>query len=574
MTTGLIAIKAINQYRRRDILPYLGLRYYLMNSSAKRDRWIQEVAPYLVLSGRQTSYFKTYHFKGVNEEGGFVHRIIDVPGPNEALGEIALLTECSKHLSFVSHDFVYSYRFAPAASTDGVFEYYFDGYKSRHKAIAASCHDATCQEVFCTDIIKFYPSILPEVAFSSWDKTCRKSNISDKWFKLGNKILENHSDKGVHDSTSKCLLTGPFFSHLIANLALHEIDSKMNSVTNKRYWRYVDDIAMCGTSEEICRWSDILESSINDLGLCLHNGDKKFTVETCKWLRTENDFDDDIGILWMSLIANVKRFLLANLDKLEELKKVFLDCDIRIPIQNYSLNMYESTVLEKILNWYKNNKWARRTTNSITIQGLVKSAIEARAYYKNLIACSLDSIDSLDSFDRKRIFSKIRYCSGRLIVLDSRESLIQLSEAIKKYPELYFLSEIMKAIGCRDVSVIARMGTNAAQAVAQLLSLSRETVQMHVDDLDEISDQVLSILVLNGVNVEQNIKSSSPLYNFATENNLRELMISSDLFIRELSCLHGVSDSNFHRKIFDTAFDKNEVLAIDVINQLQPSSYL
>jgi len=41
MSDSILAIKALNQYRKRDVIPYLGLRYYLDNTSARRDRWIQ-----------------------------------------------------------------------------------------------------------------------------------------------------------------------------------------------------------------------------------------------------------------------------------------------------------------------------------------------------------------------------------------------------------------------------------------------------------------------------------------------------------------------------------------------------
>lgn len=50
-------------------------------------------------------------------------------------------------------------------------------------------------------------------------------------------------------------------------------------------------------------------------------------------------------------------------------------------------------------------------------------------------------------------------------------------------------------------------------------------------------------------------------------------MSSDDAFIKEISSLHGVHDGVMHHKIFDEAFDRDEQLAIDVIDQLQQSSY-
>ncbi|MFM2320377.1 MAG: hypothetical protein RLZZ215_2998, partial [Pseudomonadota bacterium] len=38
-----LAIKALNQYRQRDVLPYLALRYYLSSSAGRQNRWIEDV---------------------------------------------------------------------------------------------------------------------------------------------------------------------------------------------------------------------------------------------------------------------------------------------------------------------------------------------------------------------------------------------------------------------------------------------------------------------------------------------------------------------------------------------------
>jgi hypothetical protein len=37
---GILAVRAVNQYRRREVFAYLGLRYYLENTAARSDTWI------------------------------------------------------------------------------------------------------------------------------------------------------------------------------------------------------------------------------------------------------------------------------------------------------------------------------------------------------------------------------------------------------------------------------------------------------------------------------------------------------------------------------------------------------
>jgi hypothetical protein len=100
MRPETFAIRAVNQYRRRDILGYLGLRYYLENEAAKRDIWAKDVSAYLV-NGRSTPiYYLSRHFKEIADEGRVIYRNIFVPGPNEILAETALLYECSQHSAF------------------------------------------------------------------------------------------------------------------------------------------------------------------------------------------------------------------------------------------------------------------------------------------------------------------------------------------------------------------------------------------------------------------------------------------------------------------------------------------
>src|SRR5574341_803706 len=111
MRPETLAVRAVNQYRRRDIVAYLGLRYYLENEAAKRDVWAKNVSTHLVNGRVAPIYFCSYHFKEISDQGNVVYRNLYVPGPNEILAETVLLHECSLHSSFRSSACVYSYHF-------------------------------------------------------------------------------------------------------------------------------------------------------------------------------------------------------------------------------------------------------------------------------------------------------------------------------------------------------------------------------------------------------------------------------------------------------------------------------
>ena len=119
MKPGILASRAINQYRTRDVIPYLALRYYLENSCARSDQWASEVAVHLTQTRNLPTYFEAQHFKETQGNGQVLHRSILLPGPNEALSEAVLLSECSKYDAFEPMSCVYSYRLAKQGDRSG-----------------------------------------------------------------------------------------------------------------------------------------------------------------------------------------------------------------------------------------------------------------------------------------------------------------------------------------------------------------------------------------------------------------------------------------------------------------------
>ncbi|KOO84126.1 MULTISPECIES: hypothetical protein [Stenotrophomonas] len=172
MRPQLLALRATNQYRTRDIMAYLGLRYYFANLCAGRDRWAEEVSLHLVMSRSRSAYFHSLHFKDIRTDGQVGYRDIFLPGPNESFAEAALLAECSRHAAFRSPDFVFSYRLAEGEDSQGVYKPYFSGLQERHKKIAVVCKADAGQVVRYTDIKRFYPNISGELAIRAWLKAC------------------------------------------------------------------------------------------------------------------------------------------------------------------------------------------------------------------------------------------------------------------------------------------------------------------------------------------------------------------------------------------------------------------
>lgn len=579
MRPEVLAVRTVNEYRRRDVVAYLGLRYYLENICAQSNLWVEEVSTHLVNTRVSPVYFRSYHFKEIGETGDVVHRNIYIPGPNEALAEAALLNECSKHSSFKSSDFVFSYKFATQDNKVGIFQSYFPGFQNRHSFIAERCKSLNNSKVLYTDIKKFYPSISAELAQKVWKTACDASSISSQFRELGERLLSEHNNAATAKNEKAKILTGPMLSHLIANLVLAEVDNAMYEKMGGNYARYVDDIVLIGSEDEVKNGREFLKNQLENLGFSLHEDGKDFIVDSDVWLDGANDFSNSESKeskAWIRLIGNIKHFLIAKPDYREQLVNAFLDNGINIPLLNYSNAIKGTSYLEQFLDWL-NYRWARGSLRALSVNGLVRDALQTREIYQSKMNTLLNNDTNVKGYERKRLIPKLRFYAGRLTYLAAPDALAAMSSVLDSYPELLLQSKVMGAIKDRDISAVIKFGSNAAQAAAQIIRIQPGSVACSLESFNEIELQGLAIFRLNGLEINftndvMNQTIADPINRFALGITPSELMKSSDPFIKEIACLRGSERELSHSFLLDTAFDKDEKLFFDVINQLHGSS--
>jgi hypothetical protein len=368
------------------------------------------------------------------------------------------------------------------------------------------------------------------------------------------------------------------FSHLIANLVLFKIDKTMQEKMLGKYWRYVDDIVLVGDDSQVSDGREFLKSILSDLGFSLHEEEKDFAVDSKTWLEGVNDFNDSEGELWINLISNIKRFLIAEPELRIELLKAFLDYGIKIPLLDYSAAVLEASYVEKISDFLRRYSWFPKSVHKLTVQKLVKDAVRVRNVYQEKISAILDGDPKIKGYKRKRLLPKLRFYAGRLSYIATSEALSSVSSALANYPELLLESSVMNATQSRDVTSLLKFGSNAVQAAAQIFRSQNDPVNCSLDSLGDVELQGLAVLKLNGVDIKfsENLMSKvlgDQLNQFANGDNPAILMKSSNLFIKELACLRGVENPLRHQVLLDTAFDRDEQLVFDVINHLRDSSY-
>ncbi len=581
MRPELLAVRAINQYRRRDVLAYLGLRYYFESNCARSDLWGEDVATHLVHTRPSPTYFRSYHFKEMSRDGSVDYRNLYIPGPNEAFAESVLLHKCSQDPAFSSLPCVYSYLFPKPNSKEGIFRSYFPGFRERHESIERVCRENGESIVQYTDIKRFYTSISAELARKAWSSACDASAIPPRYRELGERLLADQEQTALAYDDGLGVLTGPMFTHLIANLILGYVDQIMSAKMGERYSRYVDDIVLVGDAEQVKQERNLLKSLLEaeSMGFSLHEEGKDFRVTSTEWLEGAGDFDDSESKTWIRLIANIKRFLITKPEERTVLARVFQENGINIPLLDYSSAVSESSYIEKFSDWIAGYTWAPKAIRTLTVGKILEDAVKARKTYQSRMKFLLARGSDVRGYERKRLIPKLRFYAGRLIFLVPPDFLSSVSSALSDYPELLLRARVMSTVQSRDVSSLLTLGANAVQAAAQVLRIRNDPVRCSLDSFGEVELQGLAVLRLNGIEVDFVDEKMSertavdPLNQLALGYRPLELMKSDDLFVRELACLRGIDDSLRHKTILDTAFDRDEQLILDVTNRLRDSSY-
>lgn len=564
MRPQLLALRAANQYRTRDIMAYLGLRYYFANQCARRDRWAEEVSSHLVMSS-SSSYFESLHFKDIRSDGLVGYRSIFVPGPNESFAEAALLAECSRHAVFRSPGFVFSYRLAEGEDTQGVYKPYFTGLQERQQQIAGACKAGAGQVVCYTDIKRFYPNISGDLAISAWLEACDTAQMPILSRDLGIKLLSHHAQVCQNAAHGKGLLTGPMFSHLIANLVLRDVDEAMSAAFPKRYFRYVDDVVLVGSPSEVSTGRSQLAAMLSALGLHLHEtgAGKDFELASADWLDGEADFSGKDSHNWMFFVRDIKQFLVSQPSSRTNLAKIFAEEGFRIPLPDYSVQVSDARYKDRFFDRLRRYPWLlKKILRQATPSTLLISAQNLRIEFTKSLFHILEAGPNLDGYARKRVIPKIRYFAGRLLYLAKAEDLPLIAERLRRYPELAMLAEIFHAVGTGDITQLLRFGSNAAQSAAQPLKLTPGAITCQIESWGSAERQGLAILRANGISVAG--PADDELNRFALWNERgHELMRSGEPFIKEMACLHGISEHPRHPGILETALDHGEELAFD-----------
>lgn len=163
---------------------------------------------------------------------------------------------------------------------------------------------------------------------------------------------------------------------------------------------------------------------------------------------------------------------------------------------------------------------------------------------------------------------------GRLMYLAAPAALGELAQRLREIPELYLQSEIAQAVATGELNRILALGANAAQAVAQPLTMATYATRLTRRPSSKLDLHSMAILKMNGLTFEYeaSLDQTDELLRFANEGGSKSLMTSHDPLIKELVCLHGMGPPR-HQMMLETALDEAEDISVDAVQLMEQSLY-
>lgn len=572
MNIPRLALRALNEYRRVSPFTYLALRYTLQSAAAQNPRWAKELAPDILLRRDGPAYLPCRQYKQITERGGFEYRDLHFPCANEALAEAALLSHCAEAGGpFAPTDDVFSYHLASPHSGEGSFKAYFKLFSARQNAICKACHAHPDHIVLYADIKAFYPSISHGRAKAAWLMACRKAEIETDWQALGIRLIKEQRailKSNKPSPVRKGLLVGPMFSHVLANLVLLDFDARMRVKYPKRYFRYVDDIALVIPKEEKSAAIQFIRERLERIGLRL-NRKKLCELSAKEWRATAPhqvlDYDGTVhrtdDAAWMGFIDQVKCFLMANPQHANGLARTLRDSEIRISIPHYSSAVQDAGYVSRFERRLASVQF-RQKLDGISIQSIVEEAKKLGMLYRKEFNQAWQEFQQADSMKRKWLLSRIRYVLGRLVLVAPEGQLGVLAEAMEEHDCLAEYRAIFNALKSRDVSDLLRYSGKVNAGAGQALATtgtpvkcvprrwSRETIEGYVT------------LLLLGVNLAAeppvSVRRQSLVRFTEGQHEKHEWLKTSNGYLQELLALSGGSSLERHRSLFQEPLDPDE----------------
>ena len=274
---GLV-VRALNYWRQYHLETYVGLRYLAAPSAVNDESpWLTDLVTRKAITKRGDRTLIFPRFKKRDANGSFDYREFVARSPLEALIETQILLRLRDIDGFQNRPNVYSYRWPSRVSEKRIFEYYWVGYAERNREIANVTKTLTNPAIVIADVKSFYPSLNRDILRRHIGRILSSGDGSDD-----NVVLRNHLESSLSLGPGGRVPIGPPTSHVLANLAMSDMDASLSAKYGRHYFRYVDDIAIVCEKGRADEALHDIESALTSIDLKL-NPEKTDIIDGASW---------------------------------------------------------------------------------------------------------------------------------------------------------------------------------------------------------------------------------------------------------------------------------------------------
>ncbi|MHC2069633.1 RNA-directed DNA polymerase [Bremerella sp. T1] len=328
MKPEIQATRALNAARRAHKPTYAGLRRLIGSDSGENLlNWACSVSDRKLLTRVDWRYYDFPILKEIDKRGIPSFRKYTIGSPITLLSEAKLLALMSKEPSFSFPENVYSYLWPRTERSGYNFRFYQHGYVSRNATIRELLRSNPGHVAWISDIQKFYPTIDWSLLQPKLDK--RLSSTSSQ--PLANAI--SNFCNSLKGSSGAGVPIGPDIGHVLANIALDEVDGRLSELYGKSYLRYVDDIVIVCPKGEVGQVQDSVRECLLKSGLDMHVGKTDVVgadiwVEECPDMTTKGKQDT-----FESLVHDLSVYLALRPESQEAMSQLFTEHGFSIPFE-------------------------------------------------------------------------------------------------------------------------------------------------------------------------------------------------------------------------------------------------
>ncbi len=559
-----LAVRALNHARNVFPPAYVGLRYFVDPiRKLEPGNWLQKYVNRKLVSRKNWRFWRFNVLKAIHSNDVREHRFEVIGSPTTLLAEAQILRWLSVEPSFATASFQYSHVWPRSQYAGRSFEFFSKGYGERNSAIAKSLKQNEIAIV--TDVRQFYPSLDSGRALARFGRRLENISASEQ------RVAIERFAGSLLDQAVSGVPIGSQLSHVIANVAIEEIDANLSNRYSGRYFRYVDDIVITGTRQNQAEILKDIANVMSKDGLSL-NEDKTDVVTAADWSMGVQSITESNREPFHELMFAVALYLRRNPGRVSQLTNTFRNEGLNLPVRRWYaavqqrrfrvfMHFLTSPRLSKIASFVR--------AISKSESDLVRAAKELRF---DLVAelAKLTNLKFVPSGTaRKWQIQKYRFLINRLLYLVHPGQYREVFRNVPKIPELDDSNLVIDSLVRNDVSDLLTAPGRPLFAFAELWSnsdLGRPNINLGVPTTAPVADALAILLlydVIDGEEIDINEVPQRELLRFCggrpqvVDQSLRDLG-----FVDELRTLQGVRKKSNVWDALNTRFAGSESVGL------------